>query len=276
MLKDPTRTFTLRDKTYKKGLSIIKIVYREAIRISKTGFLNELNIPITNVAGAFPDEQYKYLSLPDRQLVFLDFFEKSLDDLLVSTPNNNYLVQALTIAEGTSITRTIARLQPYFDSVLTALNITLSPEFIAVVEILHNRAFEGLINLSNTAKSRLAEILSRSVLQGLSINETVKLITAEIRIINNRARIIARTEIIRAYNQVGIEYGRELEDILGKKIVYIWQTAQDDRVRASHRLRDKKIYTRKRVSQLIGEYNCRCSTQAVTKRNARAIVKMLN
>lgn len=128
------------------------------------------------------------------------------------------------------------------------------------VGLIYSRTFNGMKGLTDTMKAQMGRELAKGMAEGRSPYDIAyKLKDRVDKIGITRSRLIARTEVIFSHNSAAINEYDSLEGIIGEEIKVQWWTALDERVRASHRLRHAKIYTKKRAQELIGEPACRCT-----------------
>ena len=91
---------------------------------------------------------------------------------------------------------------------------------------------KAVLPITETTKRLILRLMSDAAEQGLSVEETVKYILVKSGELNaNRARVIVRTESVRAMNY-GSMIGAKKSNLVMEKL---WITAKDERVRSSHR-----------------------------------------
>jgi len=129
------------------------------------------------------------------------------------------------------------------------------------IALTFTRAFTDLKGITNLMDTQISRVLANGMSEGFGaeriardINKTVD----KVGIV--RARVLARTEIVKAYNDAQLNDYQGMEEIVGEEIFLQWLTAQDERVRdPRHTSRNRKIYTKEEARKLIGEPNCRCT-----------------
>ncbi len=128
------------------------------------------------------------------------------------------------------------------------------------VELLYNRAFTELEGVTAAMDQQMSRILAT----GLSRGDAPAAIARELRdnvtkITNTRAKVIARTEIIRAHAEGQLDSYEELGvEKLGVQAE--WSTAGDDRVCVICADLEGQVFTIKEARDLIPEHpNCRCT-----------------
>lgn len=130
------------------------------------------------------------------------------------------------------------------------------------VQTLYARAFNDMQGLADDAKKTLSRMLADGMARGAGPRQTAKLMADTLGGGRNgliRAKLIARTETIRAHQDAALAEYAEAERLTGKTINSEWWTALDDHVRDSHAERHGKVYTPEEAAVLIGEPNCRCA-----------------
>ena len=143
-----------------------------------------------------------------------------------------------------------------------------SSGFDTLLDITHQRA---LLSLHKRARSDLDAALRVMVSQsvekvssGILARDSKAKIAGEIKdrvskIGETRAKLIANTLTPYSHNVAGVKAAESS----GEDIKYLWITRQDEKVRTTHALRNRKLYSRKAAMNLIGEPNCRCRIKPV-------------
>lgn len=128
------------------------------------------------------------------------------------------------------------------------------------VALLYGRNFSQLTGITDAMNQGISEVLSRGAIDGIGPYELARRINGRVDKIGIvRARRVARTETTYVLNTASINEYERAEQILDEEIKVEWWTAQDERVRSSHRHRHGKIYEKSTARDLIGEPNCRCA-----------------
>ena len=135
---------------------------------------------------------------------------------------------------------------------------------------------KAVIGVSNTTRDRIFNILSKATTEGWSNEQIIKELS-DLTEIRNRARMIVRTETVRAANY-GTIIGADKYDYEVQKE---WIAVNDNRTRHSHRNVDGQ---KKEVDEKFGNgllfpgdpdgpaaetISCRCSLAMVAKRDSR-------
>lgn len=162
--------------------------------------------------------------------------------------------------------------QPVADFADSAFN---QPIHADRVGMLYTRAFTDLEGITSTMDAQVSDVLSQGLIDGRNgedlarevINRVTGLTSTEgqrRRGISamQRARTLARTELILAHQQAALNTMTEASNKLGEQVYAQWKTALDDRVRPAHQERHDKVFDRVEVESLLGEPNCRCGVVA--------------
>ena len=128
------------------------------------------------------------------------------------------------------------------------------------VQLIYQRVFSELEGVTKAMDARISEVLASGMIEGISPNEMARRMNDRVDKIGlTRSKLVARTEVVETYNQAAVGEYRRASAIIGEEILVEWFTAEDERVRSSHRARHGKIFTQEEFLQLIGEPNCRCA-----------------
>lgn len=137
----------------------------------------------------------------------------------------------------------------------------LPPTHNAGLEFLYTRSYESLKGWTDSMARETRAILVDSFDQGLGINETTKKIIDRQKVSRSRARVIARTETIQAYQRASTTEVQRIESITGEDVGMRWISAMDSRVRHLHANWHGTIVSPKenfgRINQ--SPWNCRCA-----------------
>lgn len=138
--------------------------------------------------------------------------------------------------------------------------VFLTPFHQSRVQVLFEETFLGLDNVTIAMNTQIRRVLAEGIAEGIGPEEMARRINGRVDKIGlTRSKMIARTEIVKTYNTAQTFEFQRIENIIGEEIFVQWQTAEDERVRSSHRARNQKIYTKEEYLTLIGEPNCRCT-----------------
>lgn len=142
----------------------------------------------------------------------------------------------------------------------------LSPLFNApfhseAVGLLFTRAYSDLKGVTEAMDATISRTLAQGMSEGLGTEQIARNIASNVDNIGKvRARTLARTEIVKAYNDAKLNDYEAMESIVEEEILVQWRTAGDERVRRPrHTSRHNKVYHKKEARRLLGEPNCRCA-----------------
>lgn len=141
------------------------------------------------------------------------------------------------------------------------------PIHLDAIRLLYTRNFEELKGIAQAMSQQISRVLVDAMEQGLGIRQIAKNINDRIDKIGlTRAKLLARTETVRAYNIANINNFSDIAAAAGITPMFGWFTAGDGRVRPDHVERNTKttgrVYTKQQILSLIGEPNCRCGVRA--------------
>lgn len=175
----------------------------------------------------------------------------------------------------------------------TMFNPLLAPDKIDALEVLRSqnasgrrttleeRGIRSFENIDSTTTEKVLNVVESGVQQRKTIVEIGKDISQKfIEISESRAQTIARTETLTA---VSIGKGAAIDDMEevfeGEKIVKLWLTANDEKVRATHDPLDGAVenskdvfdnglrYPRDPRGEASETINCRCDVMAIPEEN---------
>lgn len=269
-MSDPTRTLTLRNKTISeinrrynelKGLVNASIVHNRAFHVNAdplppdafSGLDRGEAIAAWNVWLAETINEVILDVPPKTPLVFTPPFETLQTQWLVASILEGYRRGAVT--EHRNLKRTI--------DVLGVISLA-NPLHTATTRIIAASDYTALKGITRTMADQMTQVLAQGLIEGKGAAEIARNINNRVDKIGKvRSRLLARTEIVNAYNQASINEDEIAEGVVGEEIVEKWITAGDERVRTSHVGRDGNFYSKKRARALVGEPNCRCNIVGV-------------
>lgn len=234
---------------------------------------------------------------PEQLRVYMAFFQEQLNQIIVGTWQEKYQRQSYERAisralaelrrQGAATTisaieRELARQVSF--SVLPSLG--LSAEATAVLpihqdalEFLFTRAFESLESMSNDMARQVRGVLFDAAREGLGIDETVRLLNKRVDVGRSRARLIAQTETIQAFQRGTINQATSTSELLGEEVLLRWITVRDSKVRDLHAGWHGRVMTEQEAQRNIGKspFNCRCALIPVIKEaNTKAKQEQFN
>jgi SPP1 gp7 family putative phage head morphogenesis protein len=139
------------------------------------------------------------------------------------------------------------------------------------LELMNARVFQGLKGITDDMAAKLADIFSRSLIDGVGPKVIAKRITDEISSISRRrAMAMARTETIRVYNESRLNT-MEQNQIAGVTADVEFLATDDGRTCSICKGLDGKVFTIKEARGVIPVHvQCRCSWRGVSKEQRSA------
>lgn len=216
---------------------------------------------------------YTYRADPDRVDAFMDQVGKWVEDDLLEMQTGPRMGREpwssayIRSAYQRGMAQTRARMRregadvgSFFGDaagLATAFNQPFHAERVA---LLYSRAFESLKGVTSAMSAQMGNVLAQGMAEGVGPEEMARRLTDRVdKIGRTRARLIARTETVRAHNMAALAEMEYMENLTGIEVKAQWWTALDDRVRAHHQERHGKVYDRDKAVTMLGEPNCRCS-----------------
>lgn len=134
-----------------------------------------------------------------------------------------------------------------------------APEQLSKVRFLATRAYEDLKGISAFTAQRLNREMAGAIANGYGAMQTARILRDSLGIPENRARILARTEIIAAHAQGQLD-GFKALGVKEVGVMAEWQTGGDDRVCPKCSAMMGKVFTVEEAQGLIPLHpSCRCS-----------------
>lgn len=136
------------------------------------------------------------------------------------------------------------------------------PIHLDAILTLYIREYAALRNITDTMRGQIARVLTEGVQEGLNTRViAANMVDRVDKIGITRARLIAQTETIRAYNIGSINEGERVGIEADVEVLYLWQSSEDGRVRPQHALWNQDLMTKALALARIGEPNCRCGIE---------------
>jgi SPP1 gp7 family putative phage head morphogenesis protein len=128
------------------------------------------------------------------------------------------------------------------------------------VGLIYTRAYNELKGITEAMDQQISRELAKGLAEGTGPYEMARRINNRVDAIGiNRARLLARTEVVQSLNTAALNEFEAAEAVIGEEVLVQWHTAQDERVRGAHRARHGRVYKKEHARALIGEPNCRCA-----------------
>ena len=273
-MREPTKTVTIR----KAWLADFTRRYKQLAAEVRAFFKRVQELQNFNQR---PDD-FVFLSDPKKILFFQRWLEAEIERIIfdgVRDPDllwqNKYILDAYTkgvqlaISELKNITDEIPEdfegllaIQQAFalPTLGTAKSEVLTrPVHTAAIETIYVRDFTQLKGINAEMSNQMSRILADGLAAGENFNVIAEGLVDRVNKIGlTRAKLLARTESVRAYNLGHVIDVDDRVKNLGVEPKYKWNTSMDERVRSTHAKRNGHIYTTKELLPLIGEPNCRC------------------
>lgn len=227
---------------------------------------------------------------PDQLRAYMLFFQRELDRLIVGDWQEKYqqrsyelaidrFIQELGRQEslkkedrsgliGNSMTHNQSGFFGSIAGVFGRLkDFLFNPKHQEALDFLFTRSFEALSGFSQEMARNVRIILVNGAEQGLGINEIARQINERIGVGRSRARLIAQTETIQAFQRGTINQARITSETLGEDIKLRWLTRRDNKVRHLHAGWHGKVFTQENAFKNINisPWNCRCGLAPVIK-----------
>ena len=249
-----------------------------AFKKSTISMLREMNTDgqIVNETFTFSAEQIR---------TYMVFLEEEIQRLLLASseaPNwqAEYQIAAYTrglentrqslISQGASLSPTAeeiaagADLFPFTStpSIGRATDVTIHQD---ALEFLFQRSYESLNGWTDALARETRQILFDGVSEGRGIDETVRLMVKRQNVSRSRARVIAQTETIQAYQRSATNETERASNEIGEEILMRWITVRDSRVRHLHAAWHGTTATPQQNRSRINSspWNCRCAQTPV-------------
>lgn len=259
---DPTRTLTLRNK----AVSEINRRFKQLNRLIVES-VKENKIFIDN-AQALRKEEFIFLRDGEKLKKFDAWLQGAIAEIILSGSvqkddlNINWLLAYIDTAYRKGIKKSTSVMQQRLGkNVIPDLpNLVNLPPHARAMELIFTRDFDQLKGITEAMSQQISYVISEGILQGENPNDMAKRITDRVEKIGiTRAKLLARTEVINAFNLARINNVDAYSDFLGEEVVFRWISGVDARVRQTHRERNNKFYSKEKVTPLIGDPNCRCT-----------------
>ena len=245
---DPTRTTLLRRKFMKemnRRFKRVSIAVRKLILDDDVLGLKS-SVPLSFYArvGNVEKQAWRFLRDADKVKAFRGWLKQQVDLEILSAKGG--IAGKPWTAEYVESAYKKGMVRAYTDSTRAGMVDTadfyrgtqqeflrssfMAPEVMSKVELLYTRAYNDLEGVTDAMGQKMSRILADGLAQGKGPAEIARNLTNTISNLNKtRARVIARTEIIRAHAEGQLDAFEKLEiEEVGAEVE--WSTAGDDRV----------------------------------------------
>lgn len=263
--KDPSLTLTLRNQLTSKFAGKFR-------RISAAA---RSKIVEDNFFQGIRTNQYSYPSSASKISEFMDYIQSMIDAeifervIVFDNINSPYQLWANTYIQ-TAYKKGLQKSHQdlslmgfgqYLPEASVAAATYLSmPVHIDALNTLYIRMYEGLKGITSEMSAQISFVLTQGIAEGRSPLELARAIANRIDKIGiTRAKRLARTEIVRAYNTASLNNYELLNNQISEDLMVQWYTALDERVRSKHRAWHGDILTIQQAKERIGAPNCRCA-----------------
>ena len=256
-MKDPTKTLTIRSQASREidvRFNRLKRVIRET--------LNQAEGLIANIES-ISDGRFIFLRDPEKLDEFNEWFKEQVDEeILAGGAEDNWLNAYVGQGydRGARKTRLAAERNIPSLNKLEDFSPLANPAHVERAELIYTRVYKDLEGVTESMSSAISRELASGILTGENPRTVAARLNKQVdNIGKNRAKLIARTEIVHAHNTASIQEGSLIAAETGVEEQYQWLTAIDGRERPAHHDRHENIYPGGEAQSLLGEPNCRCS-----------------
>ena len=271
MIEDnPTRTKTIQNNWYReinKRWSQFRKVTIDELKKYNT---------INNAVG------YTFEMSASQQRIYMEFLQLQIDELLMggvdSPPNWQEYYQVQAYQRGIEKTRSTLRsaganLQSTAEEIAKASTLTTFtavstlgsassiPIHSEALSFLYTRSFEKLKGWTDAIASETRQILHDGVSQGQGVEEIARNMVARQDVSRTRARVIARTETIQAYQVSSANEAERSSEELGEEVMIRWISGLGPNVRHLHASWHGTVTSvqeyRRRIQ--VSPWNCVCA-----------------
>jgi len=264
---NPTKTRGI-EKAWNREINKRFLAFRKSV-IGELKRINQLTVNEFNVD-------------PDQLRAYMIFFQRELDTFIVGDWQEQYQRRSYELAiertnqelkrqgvaltsleEGAALTALeLSAVIASFDSIAPNL---FNPVHQEALSFLFTRSFEALSGMSQEMARTVRTILFNGAQQGIGINELARQINDRINVGRSRARLIAQTETIQAFQRGTINQAALAGEFLGEEVGLRWLTRRDNKVRHLHAGWHGKVFTKENAFKNINisPWNCRCGLSPV-------------
>lgn len=267
---NPTRTKTIQNNWFrdinKRWSKFKKVTIDE---------LKKYNTKINNAAG------YTFEMNASQQRIYMEFLQIQINELLLGStepPNWQAYYQVQAYNRGIEKTRAAlkasgATIQATAAEAATAAGLTTftatatlgiastAPIHGDAIAFLYTRSYEKLKGWTDAMASETRQILFNGVSEGQGIEEIARNMVARQDVSRTRARVIARTETIQAYQVSSANETERSSEELGEEVMIRWLSGLGPNVRHLHATWHGTVTSVKEYRRRIqvSPWNCVCA-----------------
>ena len=292
MLKtDPTRTLTIRRKFESDLVKRFKKVRKDIITSIDAndcfGLKDEVHTiqDILLIQEAVPKKQFVFERNSDKVNAFMQWLNEQVNNEILEIHDwqqigeaiekawtNKYIQTAYQkgIVRGRQELRNKGYAVPDVDDLFQGVSAAFNQPFhLDRVGLVYTRTFRGLKGITDEMDKQISQILAQGLADGMNPKVLAKSISSVFEIVDGfdkatgmrsitRAKVLARTEVIRAHHLATIQeyknWGAEGVEVLAE-----WSTAGDNRVCPICSDLQGRVYSIAKIEGMIPRHpQCRC------------------
>jgi len=267
--RNPTQTRGIEKSWIREGNRRFnlfgRVIIKEFLRIAETSLSP---ITVNQTVGRFDVN-------PVQLRAFIAFYEQQINTIIATDWQAKYQVESYQLAieranrtlVGAGFSRVITEQDRINAFALIAPKVPVDRIHVDALEFLTTRSFVALKNFTGEMGDRTISVLTKGLAQGKGVRDVAKELIKIVGLGKNRAKLIARTETIQAFQIGNINQVKLAENFLGEEILLRWITRDTFDVRKLHAgWHGDLIQTdeaRRRIN--ISPWNCRCAQPPVIK-----------
>lgn len=216
---------------------------------------------------------------------YMVFLNLQIDELLLGSPQApnwqaTFQAQAYErglqdsrralISQGAELTPTLTEFQAAqeigaFTAASSLGTSSQAPIHRDALQFLFERSYESLNKWTDAMATETRQILINGIEQGQGIDEVVSNMRKRISVSRSRARVIAQTETIQAYQRATTNEAIRASEEIGEPVLLRWMTVRDIKVRHLHATWHGTLATPADNFRRINKspWNCRCGQSPV-------------
>ena len=274
---DPTRTLTLR-RNFEADLvrrfkKVRKDIYTSIVSNDCFDLKNENHT--VKALAATQYKQFAFKRQSEKINDFLEWLQEQINTEILEITEGQQLGQAVEkawtnkyvqsayqkgILRGRQELINAGYAVPSVDDPFAGVRVAFNQPFhLDRVGSIYTRTYKGLKGITDEMDKQISSILAQGMAEGQNPNTLARIINNRVDKIGIvRARVLARTEVIRAHHVATIQEYMNW-DVVGVKVLAEWSTARDSRVCELCRPLQGKIYTLTEILPMIPRHpQCRC------------------